>query len=147
MESKTSLKELRQVLKSDIHNKVPKKQQEALFKEFTIDGFKVLVGRNSENNDLLTLKYANKNDIWLHARNTPGSHVVIKEIPGKVIPKTVLEKAAELAAYYSKAKTDTLCPVIYTFKKFVRKRKGSAAGQVIVEKEEVILVNPQNRFQ
>lgn len=146
LESKTTLKELRQVLKNEILNKIPKKQQEALFKEFNIDGFKVLVGRNSENNDLLTLKYANKNDIWLHARNTPGSHVVIKETPGKIIPKTVLEKAAELAAYYSKAKTDTLCPVIYTFKKFVRKRKGAAAGQVIVEKEEVILVTPQNRY-
>ena len=63
------------------------------------------------------------------------------------MPNTVLEKAAQLAAYYSKRKTDSLCPVIYTPKKWVRKPKGSAPGAVVVEREKVLLVKPENPFE
>jgi len=62
---------------------------------------------------------------------------------GKTVPKPVLERAAELAAWFSKGKTETLCPVIYTPKKFVRKVKGGKPGQVMVDKEEVIMVSPK----
>ncbi|MEM7297209.1 MAG: NFACT RNA binding domain-containing protein [Bacteroidota bacterium] len=107
-----------------------------------MDGWLIWVGKNSKANDELTLKYAKKNDLWLHAKDVPGSHVVVKEKPGQNYPEYIIEKAAGLAAANSKRKTDTLCPVIYTPKKFVRKMKGAPAGQVIVEKEEVVMVEP-----
>jgi len=84
-----------------------------------------------------------KDDLWLHAKDVAGSHVLIKQQAGKHVPPSVKEKAASLAAFYSKRKTDTLCPVIITARKYVRKSKDMVAGQVIVEKEEVILVEPQ----
>jgi predicted ribosome quality control (RQC) complex YloA/Tae2 family protein len=118
-------------------------QQEHLpFKSFIIEGFNILVGKNAQSNDILTLKYAWKEDLWLHAKDVSGSHVIIKHQSGKAFPKNVIEKAAQIAAYYSKRKTDSLCPVIVTPKKYVRKRKGSAPGAVVVEKEEVVLVEP-----
>ncbi len=115
------------------------------YKEFSIDGFKILVGKNAKHNDTLTLKIAKKDDLWLHAKDVSGSHVVIKQIPGKNYPAYIIEKAAQLAAYYSKRKTDSLCPVSYTPKKYVRKKKGAPAGAVLVEKERVLLVHPSNK--
>lgn len=106
-------------------------------------GYQIWIGRNAVNNDLLTLKYAHKDDLWLHAKDVSGSHVVIKNQSGKAIPKEVIERAAELAAYNSKRKTESLCPVAYTLKKYVRKRKGDPAGAVVVEREEVIMVTPK----
>ncbi len=140
-----NIKELRTYLKANGLEKADKhKDEEPLFKRYEVEGFEILIGRNSINNDMLTTKIAKKNDLWLHARNVSGSHVVIRQIPGKPFNKTVIEKAAQLAAYYSKGKTDSLCPVMYTPKKFVRKPKGAEPGQVVVEKEEVILVRPTN---
>ena len=80
---------------------------------------------------------------WLHAKDVSGSHVIIKEIAGKSFPKPVIEKAAEMAAFHSKKRNESLCPVIYTPRKFVRKRKGDAPGAVVLEKEQVILVEPR----
>ncbi|GAB3888138.1 NFACT RNA binding domain-containing protein [Spirosoma agri] len=114
-----------------------------IFKEVIVDKFKILIGRNAKNNDLLTQKYAFKDDLWLHARDVSGSHVIIKYQAGKPFPKNVIKRAAELAAWNSKRRTDSLCPVIVTPKKFVRKPKGLAEGQVIVEKESSILVVPR----
>ncbi len=112
------------------------------FKRFEYKGFQIWVGKNAKSNDLLTQRFAHKNDLWLHAKDVAGSHVVIKRSGQKQIPRNVIEKAASLAAYYSKRKTDSLCPVIVTEKKYVRKPKGLAPGQVIVDKEEVIMVAP-----
>ena len=114
-----------------------------LFKEVVVDAFRILIGRNAKNNDLLTQKYAYKDDLWLHARDVSGSHVIVKYQAGKTFPKNVIERAAELAAWYSKRRTDSLCPVIVTPKKFVRKPKGLAEGQVLVDKEDVVLVVPK----
>lgn len=114
-----------------------------LFKQIQHEGYTILIGRNAKNNDLLTQRYAFKEDLWLHARDVSGSHVVVKYQAGKRFPKTVIERAAELAAWYSKRRTDSLCPVIYTPKKFVRKPKGLAEGQVVVDKEEVVMVVPR----
>ena len=112
------------------------------FKETSFGGFDIYIGRNSRNNDEL-LKFAKKDDIWLHAKDVAGSHVLIKLNNSTVAPKSVLEYAASLAAYYSKRKTDSICPVIYTPKKYVRKRKGLLPGQVMVDREQVILVEPK----
>ncbi len=118
--------------------------EEPVFKTYELLGFQILVGRNAKNNDKLTQQYARKDDLWLHAKDVAGSHVVIKHQAGKTIPKPVLEKAAALAAYYSKRKNDSLCPVMYTLKKYVRKVKGAADGAVRVEREKVIMVVPSD---
>lgn len=137
------LKDLRKYLKKENISSNKKQNQEvSLFKTFTYQGFQILVGKSAANNDILTQKHAYKEDLWLHARGVSGSHVVIKYQSGKVFPKNVIEKAAQLAAYYSKRKTDTLCPVIYTPKKFVRKPKGYPAGAVVVDRENVLMIEP-----
>ncbi len=115
----------------------------ALFKEVVVENYRILIGRNAKNNDLLTQKYAHKEDLWLHARDVAGSHVVVKRQAGRTVPRSVIERAAELAAWYSKRRTDSLCPVIVTPKKFVRKPKGLAEGQVVVDKEDVVMVVPK----
>lgn len=114
-----------------------------LFKKVEFQGFTIFIGRNAKNNDLLTKKYAHKDDLWLHARDVSGSHVVIKRIVGRQFPGIVIERAAELAAWYSKRKTDSLCPVIVTPKKYVRKPKGLPDGAVVIDKEDVVMVVPK----
>lgn len=135
-------KELKGFMKANHLEKVAhQKQQETVpYKSFEFQQYQIWVGKNAKANDELTLKYAYKEDLWLHAKDVPGSHVLIKHQSGKVFPKQVVERAAELAAYYSKRKTDSLIPVIFTPAKFIRKRKGAPAGQVVVTKEEVIMV-------
>ncbi len=137
------LKELKKISAAAGFNKKSNGQVENLpFHEFEFKGYKILVGRNAEANDKLTLKYSYKEDLWLHAKDVAGSHVLIKHQSGKNFPKEVIDYAAGLAAYNSKRKNESLCPVAFTPKKFVRKRKGDPAGMVVVEREEVILVEP-----
>ncbi len=138
-------KELRTYFKDHgLASKKKVKEVNLPYHEFEEDGWTILLGKNAKANDELTLKVANKNDLWLHAKDVAGSHVVIRQKPGQNFPTHIIEKAAALAAANSKRKTDSLCPVIYTQKKFIRKLKGSPAGQVIVEKEEVVMVEPAN---
>lgn len=113
------------------------------YHNLSFDGFSIWIGKNAKNNDIVTQKLAWKEDLWLHAKDVSGSHVIIKYQSGKNIPKHVIEKAAQWAAFYSKRKTESLCPVIVTPKKFVRKPKGLLPGAVVVDKEEVILVTPE----
>ena len=117
------------------------------FKVFEDHGFTILVGRNAQNNDLLTQKYAHKDDLWLHAKDVTGSHVVIRHRAGQPVPEPVVEHAAQLAGWYSRRQHDSLCPVTVTPKKFVRKPKGALPGQVVVERERVVLVVPGNPFE
>ncbi|GAA4365681.1 hypothetical protein GCM10023185_36180 [Hymenobacter saemangeumensis] len=116
------------------------------FKVFEDRGFTILVGRNAANNDLLTQKYAHKDDLWLHAKDVSGSHVVIRHKAGQAVPEPVIEHAAQLAGWYSRRQHDSLCPVTVTPKKYVRKPKGALPGQVVVEREQVLLVKPGNPF-
>ncbi len=136
IEETTNWKELRRFTPT-----IPKKKVAPIpqFKEFTFFGYNIYVGKNSKNNDELTLKFAKKDDLWLHAKDVPGSHVVIKKKGNETIPKNVVEYAAQLAGKYSKRKNDTLCPVTVTEKKYVRKIKGAPPGSVVVEREDVIL--------
>jgi predicted ribosome quality control (RQC) complex YloA/Tae2 family protein len=126
-----------------IHKESEKQSVSLPYHEFIHNGFKILVGKNAQANDELTFRHGFKEDLWLHAKDVSGSHVLIKYQSGKNFPKDVIERAAALAAYNSKRKTETLCPVIVTPKKFVRKRKGDPAGAVVVEREEVIMVTPK----
>ena len=130
----------------EINQLLPKSKvqiTEIPFKIVALEGWDIWIGKNAQNNDLLTTKYAKKDDLWLHARDVAGSHVIIRNQSGKVFPKNIVERAAELAAFYSKRSNDTVCPVIVTPKKFVRKNKNLPAGKVIIEKEETLLVSPK----
>lgn len=109
-----------------------------------VEGFEIWIGKNAKSNDKLLQQYSYKEDLWMHVRDAPGSHVLLKHQAGKPFPKHVVEIAAGVAAYNSKRKTEGLAPVIVTPKKYVRKAKGLAPGQVIVEKEEVVIVKPAN---
>lgn len=143
LESMQKIKQIRQYLTAHgLVNEKKQRQETRPFKEFFIGGYQVWVGTNAKNNDELTLKYATKNDLWLHAKDVAGSHVVVKWKAGQNYPKPVIEQAASLAAHFSKRKTDNLCPVIVTPKKYVRKPKGADPGAVIVEREEVVMVEP-----
>lgn len=115
------------------------------FRRFTVDGgHEVFAGKSAANNDELTLRFARPNDIWLHARGTSGSHVVLRWNDQKSRPpKRTLEEAAMVAAYYSGAKNSKLVPVAWTYKKYVRKPKGAAPGAVVMGRESVVLVEPK----
>jgi len=114
------------------------------YRSFTFKGFEILVGKKAKDNDVLTLKIADKNDIWLHAKDVAGSHTVIKRAGAKHIPKEVIEYAAGLALYYSKHKNQSLAPVSYTDRKYVYKPKGAAPGSMNLRKEEVLITEPIN---
>jgi len=143
LEAITEPKGLRAFIKEE---KKESPAPELPFRKFEFHGYIILVGKSAENNDVLTFKYAHKNDLWLHARGVSGSHVVVKHKGNTdTFPKEVIEKAAQIAAYYSKGKTSGLCPVIYTLKKYVRKPKGAHPGAVVCEREEVMMVEPGNK--
>jgi len=105
------------------------------------DGFHIYVGKNNKQNDVLTLKTARKNDLWLHAQKMPGSHVIVR-VENKPIPESTLLEAAMLAAYYSKGKNSNNVPIDYTEKKNVKKPKDAKAGMVIYENYKTIFVTP-----
>lgn len=132
----------------EIESTLPRRQDAAMkedrlpFTEHELMGFRIMVGRSSEDNDDLTFRFGTKNDLWLHARDCAGSHVLIKAKPGQTIPRPVIERAAALAAYHSKRKGESLCPVSYAERKFVRKRKGDPPGMVVLDRESVIMVAP-----
>ena len=115
-------------------------------REFTVDGYTVLVGKNNKQNDYLTTKIADKDDIWFHTKDIHGSHVILRH-PKQNMPIDTLEKCAKLAAYYSKAKLSTNVPVDYCLVKFVKKPNGSKPGMVIYTNNKTLYVNPSIEMQ
>ena len=107
------------------------------------DGYVVWVGRNSRQNAQVTFKRANPQDIWLHARNVPGAHVVIRD-DGRRIPPDLLMGAAAVAAFYSRRRNDSSVQVDYTRVKYVRAIKGAGAGMVSYRNEKSLLVKPRD---
>ncbi len=107
------------------------------------DGFEILVGRTSKDNDHLTLKVARPNDLWLHAADYGGSHVVVRNSTRKDVPHTTIVEAAQLAAYFSQAKKDPKVDVHYTPRKFVSKPKGAKPGLVRLQRFKNITVEPK----
>lgn len=105
------------------------------------DGFDIFVGKNNYQNDRLTLKAAGANDIWLHTKNIPGSHVIIKT-GGRPVPENTLVEAALLAAYFSKGRNSSNVPVDYCPRKNVKKPSGAKPGMVIYEGYNTIYVTP-----
>ncbi|QJA09234.1 fibronectin/fibrinogen-binding protein [Romboutsia sp. CE17] len=105
------------------------------------EGFKILVGKNNKQNDYLTLRIADPDDIWMHTKNIPGSHVIIK-CAGKDVSEQTIYEGAMLAAYFSKSKMSSQVPVDYTKKKHVKKPSGSKPGMVIYETNSTMYVTP-----
>lgn len=107
------------------------------------DGTKILVGKNNLQNDQLTMKSADKNHIWLHAKDIPGSHVII-ESPNPTLE--TIEEAAILASYYSKFRLSASVPVDYVKVKHVKKPNGSKPGFVIYENQKTVFVTPNKQI-
>ena len=108
------------------------------------DGFDILVGRNNVQNDNLTLRFASKSDIWLHTKNIPGSHVIIRA-EGREISDTAVREAAAIAAAHSKARESSQVPVDYTRVKNVSKPSGAKPGKVIYVNYKTIYVTPTDK--
>ncbi len=106
------------------------------------DGFRVLVGRNNRQNDELTLKTADKYDMWFHTKNIPGSHVIVL-CQGQEIPESTVMFAAQLAAKNSNAAESSSVPVDYTRVKFVKKPAGAKPGFVIYKNNKTVYVTPE----
>lgn len=107
------------------------------------DGTEILVGKNNLQNEKLTLHTAKKTDIWLHAKNIPGSHVIIKS--NNPSDETLFE-AAMLAAYFSKFRSSANVPINYVQVKNIRKPNGSKPGFVIYEGQKTLTVTPTEDF-
>ncbi len=105
------------------------------------DGFRVLVGRNNVQNDKLTMKTAEKSDIWLHTKNITGSHVII-EAKNAEVPDSTILYAARVAAAHSKAKNSSQVPVDYVPVRYVKKPNGSKPGMVIFTNNRTVYVEP-----
>ena len=108
--------------------------------KFNIDGYTIYVGRNNKENDYLTNKFANKNDIWFHTKEIHGSHVILKTNPNEQVPENIIYEAAKLAANHSKAKSSSNIPVDYCLVQYVKKVPGNKPGLVIYRNNKTIYV-------
>lgn len=113
------------------------------YREFLLGTVRVLVGKSSRDNDELTMKIARPQDLFLHARGVPGSHVILQSTDGKPPDEPTINRAARIAAFFSRAKHSGLVPVACTEARYVRKQRKSPPGTVSVERERVIMVQPQ----
>lgn len=109
----------------------------------TPGGFEVLIGRNNRQNDQLTFRLAGEYDLWFHAQEIPGSHVLLRLEPGAVADEADLQFTADLAAYYSRSRQSDQVPIVYTEPKYVYKPKGAKPGIALYKQERIIWGNPQ----
>ena len=113
--------------------------------ETCVQGLLILAGRNNLQNDRLTFKTGHPDDIWLHTKDIPGSHVIIR--CGPTAPdETVLAAAAQMAAWLSKARLSANVPVDYTRRRYVKKPSGAKPGYVIYEKQQTIYITPDEEL-
>ncbi len=120
-------------------NKPPKALPPIEYK--SSDGYTILVGRNNHQNDQLTLKFAEKTDMWLHTQTITGSHVIIVT-DGETPPDKTIEEAAVIAAVNSKGRNSTLVPVDYCLARYVKKPSGAKPGKVIFTNYKTAFVKP-----
>jgi len=139
-------------IKNEVRGFIPsatqKKTQETRrpFKSFPFQDFEIWVGRSSRDNDLLTFRWAHKEDFWLHVQGHSGSHVVIHDPQRRdSVPRPVLEYAGSLAVSFSSAKHAGYVPVIYTRVKYVRKPRKSPPGAVVPARVKTIYCDPLKR--
>ncbi|MBP2240070.1 putative ribosome quality control (RQC) complex YloA/Tae2 family protein [Cytobacillus eiseniae] len=120
-------------------NKKAQNTKPVLDRYIASDGTEIFVGKNNKQNDYLTNKFAARDEIWLHTKDIPGSHVVIRS--KEPAEATILE-AANLAAYFSKARNSSSVPVDYTLVRHVKKPSGAKPGFVIYENQQTVYVTP-----
>ncbi|MFW6270671.1 MAG: Rqc2 family fibronectin-binding protein [Bacillota bacterium] len=153
-ESLEDFKEIREELIKEAYIKEKKKIKKSKQKEKALpphkfkssNGFDILVGRNNHQNDYLTKKLANSNDLWLHVKDMAGSHVIIRNHSRDNIPTETIKEAAIIAAYYSKARLSENVPIDYTEVKNVNKPKGAKPGLVYYEEYQTIYVSPDKEL-
>ena len=123
-------------------NEKPNRKNTSNFDEYkSIEGFRIVVGKNNLQNDLLTVKMASKNDYWFHTKNIHGAHVVVF-CGGEEISRETVIFAAKLAAKNSKAANSSNVPVDYTRIKNVKKPSGAKPGMVIYKENQTVYVTP-----
>ncbi len=106
------------------------------------DGFEIYAGKNNRQNEYI-LKISSPKDIWLHTRDIPGSHVVIKDVNDREVPDTTMNEAVYIAGWYSQGRNSSNVPVVATKRKFVKKPSGARPGFVIYTHEKTFWVNPE----
>jgi predicted ribosome quality control (RQC) complex YloA/Tae2 family protein len=111
------------------------------------DGYEVIVGRTARDNDNLTFRVARPNDLWLHAGDYPGSHVIVRNANRRELPQRTVIEAAQLAAKFSQAGSDSKVIIHYTPRKFLSKPKGSAPGLVRMSSFKTIAVEPAENIE
>ena len=109
-----------------------KKNRFPNIKESEFMGFKILLGKDAKSNDHLSINMAKENDVWMHCKGFPGSHVLIR-VKDKLPTKEIIKHAAELAKKNSKAKNNDIAEIVYCRAKFVKKKKDMNVGQVEVD--------------
>lgn len=134
----------RKIKKSKKNNSSTKKQKLKFNPlKITIGEFLVYIGRNNKENDYLTTKFANKDDIWFHTKDIHGSHVILKVQDNKIIPDEIIYECAQIAAYHSKGRNSSNVPVDYCRIGFVKKPNGSKPGMVIYANNKTLYVDPK----
>ncbi len=124
-------------------NKKNKKEPEYKPLVLHYGDIELLVGKNNVQNDYVTTKVARNNDVWFHAKDIPGSHVIIRNHQAQQeLSQTILDFAAHIAAYFSKSRQSALVPVDYTLKRYVHKPNGAKPGRVIYENQKTIYITP-----
>jgi predicted ribosome quality control (RQC) complex YloA/Tae2 family protein len=115
------------------------------FKRYVIDGWEVYLGKNSKQNDELSTRFARPSDVWMHVVGYAGSHLIIRRRKNDPEPpKEVVQKAAQLAVWFSKAKHTSFAEVHVTEARFVRKRRHAPPGEVIAERCRAVRVEPKD---
>ncbi len=149
-ENISDLREIKNELTEEGYLKAPKgsfnnkkKPDASGFKEYeSVEGYRILVGKNNKQNDYLTTRLADKNDLWFHTKNIAGSHVLVL-CQGREVSDETLIFAAELAAANSKAAHSSNVAVDYTPVKYVKKPNGAKAGMVIYTTNKTVFVTPK----
>ena len=139
---------------SEIASMLPREQSKAVqverlpYREHQLStGLTIFIGRDGADNDRTTFEFCKPYELWFHASQCPGSHVVMKYPNKSFVPsKQEIEETASIAAFHSKARNDSLVPVIYTERKYVRKPRKAKAGLVTVEREKSVMVVPKSHL-
>ncbi|MDG5788253.1 NFACT RNA binding domain-containing protein [Evansella sp. AB-P1] len=127
-------------IKRRIQKKQKKKQDKPVLDQYiSSEGIDILVGKNNKQNEYLTNRFARQNDTWLHTKDIPGSHVVIRS---EEFNEVTLVEAAKLAAYFSKSRHSSQVPVDYTLIRHVKKPSGSKPGYVTYDQQNTLFVTP-----
>ncbi|MFA9557397.1 NFACT family protein [Evansella sp. AB-rgal1] len=148
--SPRDIEEIREELSEEgyIKKRVQKKQKKKVDKPVldhyvSAEGLDIYVGKNNKQNEYLTNRFARQSDTWLHTKDIPGSHVVIR---GDQFSNETLLEAANLAAYFSKSRQSSQVPVDYTLVRHVKKPSGAKPGYVIYEQQNTLYVTPNENL-